>query len=600
MAIQRIFISVFFVFIFLLFFRPIETEDVWWHLSTGRWIVEHLQVPHQDPFPFVNEKTSWLCYHWLGSTILYLVVKVGGLFGLKVFRSIFFICVIGLFYFHARKYIPFYLLMILMLLMSFGAVFRPFLKADMFNFIFIQIFLINLLDYQQTGQRLRLLVLPILGILWFNIHIGSFTYGGMLLLIFIFSAGIKYLDCKFQPHSPYKIDTVKKQFKDLSLVLLAFVAGFLINPYGLEGFLFPFKIFFSNAFLNSKDVNSLINDFLPGEFVFTYYHYFYFHILVFLGLLVLFFNKKENLTLALLFFVSLFSFLCVRRNAVFFVIIAGYVIVQGARGIDFKNIWNRFSGVKILEAVLAVGLAIFLIIWINNICNRKVFVDHQLKSYQSVLVDFDDNYFKDLISSGITGPILNKDLLGGEILWTGYPFLRPFLDGRNLNVKRFADSIFMDRYPQAWPLAEKFYKFKIVLLHMGNPNSFELALYINSQPSWQLISIKGAYVLFVKRGEFFHLSKEFSDFEQQLKSVEFSIQDINALKSLAERPLPSMWKEIFDPSVDDQELFFSASVLRDLGYKGAAVNNLIAAFQIHSNDRMQLLANLLIKELSNK
>ena len=64
------------IFIFLFFYHPIETEDVWWHLSTGRWIAQHVQVPNEDVFPFAHERTHWLCNNeWLGSVILYGIVK---------------------------------------------------------------------------------------------------------------------------------------------------------------------------------------------------------------------------------------------------------------------------------------------------------------------------------------------------------------------------------------------------------------------------------------------------------------------------------------------------------------------------------------------
>ncbi len=596
MAIQRSILFLSFVFIFLFFYRPIETEDVWWHLSTGRWIVEHAQVPHQDPFAFAQETTPWHCFHWLGSTVLYLVAKVGGLEGLKIFRSVFFVAVMGVFYFYARRYIPFYFLITLMLLMSFGLSFRFFLKPDLFNFIFLQIFLISLFEYQQTAQRSKLFALPFLGILWSNIHIGSFVFGGMLFLIFIAAAVIKYLDSRLQKESPYKTKDVQIELKDLLLTFLAFLAGFVINPYGLEGFLFPFKTFFINAFLNANDVNSLINDFLPGWFVFTYPQYFYFHLLAVFGLMALCINKKENLTLSLLFLVFLFSFICVRRNAVFFVIVAGYCVVQAARYMDFKSLWSRWAGSRIINFLFAVGLIIFLGLWIFNITHRKVYIDNQIKSYQLVVKDFDDNYFRDLVEAGIKGPILNKDLLGGVILWSAYPDLRPFLDGRNLNISRFADSIFIDTHPQAWPFAEELFKFKAVMLHMGNPNSFILALYINSHPQWQLISIKGVYALFVKREEFPSLTRKYSHFTKDLKSIQFTKEDIQTLKNLASRPTVSGLKAMLNPPIDDQELFFSASVLRDLGYQGAAVKKLIEAFQITSNDRMQLLADLMIKE----
>jgi len=30
--------------------KPIIDPDIWWHLQTGRWIIEHGAVPQTDPF----------------------------------------------------------------------------------------------------------------------------------------------------------------------------------------------------------------------------------------------------------------------------------------------------------------------------------------------------------------------------------------------------------------------------------------------------------------------------------------------------------------------------------------------------------------------
>ncbi len=30
--------------------KPVQDLDIWWHLRTGQWIVEHAMVPVTDPF----------------------------------------------------------------------------------------------------------------------------------------------------------------------------------------------------------------------------------------------------------------------------------------------------------------------------------------------------------------------------------------------------------------------------------------------------------------------------------------------------------------------------------------------------------------------
>ena len=51
-------VASFFGYVGVLFYMPIEIEDVWWHLSTGRWIMNHFSVPLADPFSFSSIKVS--------------------------------------------------------------------------------------------------------------------------------------------------------------------------------------------------------------------------------------------------------------------------------------------------------------------------------------------------------------------------------------------------------------------------------------------------------------------------------------------------------------------------------------------------------------
>ena len=144
---EKVLVLCLWLFLFMLFFQQeLRPEDAWWHLSTGRWIVSHMQVPHLDPFPFAHEQTPWTQHNeWLGSTILYFVYQIGGFLSLKIFRSLIFILAIFIFFFYARKRLPLSFLVILTLLVSYGIFTRPLLKPELYNLIFVQVFLISLL-----------------------------------------------------------------------------------------------------------------------------------------------------------------------------------------------------------------------------------------------------------------------------------------------------------------------------------------------------------------------------------------------------------------------------------------------------------------------
>ena len=52
--------------------------DIWWHLETGKWIVDHGTLPMTDPFSLFGEGKSWLAYSWLFDVGMYELVRVFG------------------------------------------------------------------------------------------------------------------------------------------------------------------------------------------------------------------------------------------------------------------------------------------------------------------------------------------------------------------------------------------------------------------------------------------------------------------------------------------------------------------------------------------
>ena len=64
--------------------------DTFWHLGTGRWIIDHLAVPTTDPFSFTFAGRPWVAHEWLSEVVMAGVYQAGGwgglmlLFGLAV------------------------------------------------------------------------------------------------------------------------------------------------------------------------------------------------------------------------------------------------------------------------------------------------------------------------------------------------------------------------------------------------------------------------------------------------------------------------------------------------------------------------------------
>lgn len=87
--------ALFVVFLLALFpagnaLQPRMDEDTWWHLAVGKYVVEHRDVPTEDPFSRIgqDEHIPWVAYSWLPEIALYASHQLAGLPGVIAFRHL--------------------------------------------------------------------------------------------------------------------------------------------------------------------------------------------------------------------------------------------------------------------------------------------------------------------------------------------------------------------------------------------------------------------------------------------------------------------------------------------------------------------------------
>jgi len=572
------------VFLFLLFFhRGIETEDVWLHLSTGQWIVHHGQLPYNDKFPFAQENTPYLCHEWLASSLLYLTFKTVGFTGLKLFRSIFFILSIGIFFIYAYRRLPFSLLVFLTVLMAYALFQRCLLRPDSVNLIFVQVFLISLFSYERNGGRWKLFLLPLIGIFWYNLHMmGAFIYGGSIIFVFLISALIR-----------------RAAVKGLALTFVVFLILFILNPYGVDGLLFPYKVILFPKYYGFYKMVNITAELQNSAYIFLSFDYFYYILLMIIPFVFLSQSKKLDPTLNLLFTIALFAFLYMTRNSSFFTLVAVYTIVHAAGNIDFLSQWARARWSAWLDTSLLLGVTFFLIIQSFNFLNETVYSNG---SKQRVLYLETNPYvtstFDFLNENKILGPVFNGTLLGGPMIWFDYPQLRPFDDGRHLDYQRYSDETNVLLNPiDNWGKTQEKYGFKIVILSEGFNLEENVINYLHAQKDWQLIAIKGPIVIFVKKGEF-HLSNELDTFERRLGAVVLTKMETNQLRMMVSGKSRSMLEKFLNPDPLMVDTFPQGVTLMNLSYKGAAAKCFMEALKISDQDYIHETVNIFLKQLN--
>src|SRR5438552_3373985 len=57
---------------------PVIDPDYWWHLATGRWMLEHGRIPFHDPFSYTHAGQTWYAHEWLAELGFAVADRVAG------------------------------------------------------------------------------------------------------------------------------------------------------------------------------------------------------------------------------------------------------------------------------------------------------------------------------------------------------------------------------------------------------------------------------------------------------------------------------------------------------------------------------------------
>lgn len=71
-----------------LFIYPIHSMDVWWHLDSGRWMLEHHQYLGKEVRSFSLNGAPWNNFSWLFQVTIALLYKLGGMWSLMIFKAL--------------------------------------------------------------------------------------------------------------------------------------------------------------------------------------------------------------------------------------------------------------------------------------------------------------------------------------------------------------------------------------------------------------------------------------------------------------------------------------------------------------------------------
>ncbi len=210
--------------------KPVLDPDIWWHLRTGQWIVEHGTVPMTDSFSIYGMGKPWVAYSWLFEVLVYSLYQAFGLIGLVLYSVFFSLMIAVALHALVHRLVPHFPSEIAVTALGLCGI-APLLSPRpwLFTILFFIVELDLLLTARQSGKLRGLLLLPPLFALWANVHI-QFSYGLFMLGLATAEPMIDRLLHRFQIGSNAKT----LPFGHLLLITAACVIATLATPYHLS------------------------------------------------------------------------------------------------------------------------------------------------------------------------------------------------------------------------------------------------------------------------------------------------------------------------------------------------------------------------------
>jgi hypothetical protein len=220
----------------------LTNADVWWHLSSGLWMFEHRAFPHSGLFS-QSSSLPWIASSWAYDLLLAVIYKLVGLRAVPLLLIFFkaglavvtFLLAGGL---RGKFWLAFALSAIAQYIL--GAI-PP--EPGYFSALLFGIELLLLLEARRTGSDRPLLWLPLLLLVWANVHV-QFVYGVLPLLWLVVTVACERW-FRVPSERPLDLGTVMK-IAGISLVT-TLLTPYLYRPYG---------VFFATTF-------SAANQYLP-------------------------------------------------------------------------------------------------------------------------------------------------------------------------------------------------------------------------------------------------------------------------------------------------------------------------------------------------
>ncbi len=420
----RILAAVALVYAFLAGLATVGDPDLGWHLATGRWVAQHHRVFSGDVFSYTVAGTPAI-YPAGGGLILYWVYLLGGYTLLSWLSAAACLSTVALLLRRGSVVTA----AIAIVAIPFIA-FRSVPRAELFAVVLFAAYVSLLWENHQTG-RARLWLLPVLMIVWVNVHLSFFSGLGLLAAF----AGVEILELPFPGE---RRDAAIQRLRREIPWFLATAAVTLANPWGWKYYpaLVDYTRTVSKLYINEwaplhwNWTNPLISFSLRNTSDL-------FHVLFLITLLAIIAAVVERrLGAAILLVGAAYEasqhVRMVALASCIIVIVAGFALSSARPWIRSRIPSPRTRSIFAV-AVVVLFAALAVVRGADLITNYHYLAERNLSTFGAGLSGWFPRGGAEFIQAqNLPGEVLNTFNEGGYILWTLGPDRRDYIDGRGV------------------------------------------------------------------------------------------------------------------------------------------------------------------------
>ena len=415
-------------------------DDVFWHLATGRYIAETgFSIPSYDVFGFVTAGTYWIPFEWGWDLLTYFIYSMGDYLMLSVLRLILVLGIFVVLYLSAKRAkLPISIYALLAVILAFGMLVRFSIRPHIVSYAFLMLLLFMLYSFYHYKKNIKILyILPVMFLIWANMHMGVLLGAGIFFL-FLIAVSVYYYFAKGKDHE-YNFSSA--DLKTLLVIFLLSIAALLLNPHFVQ----TYQYAISHSQMDSlDDIQEWKSPFDAKFASFYYIKIYYFYLLLALAVLYYAFRKKDIFTALLVVFTAVYSTQSLRFIYDYMIVITIPVVISLGRLVNqnARNLAGRLFDSVYLNIALIIITAYLSV----NSYNNTIYKEQLGNRFRETGTGINEDFYpvqlaefmkKEKVTELGANPF-NNLRMGGFFIWN-FPGKRNFIDSRNLNNEIMAE-----------------------------------------------------------------------------------------------------------------------------------------------------------------